>query len=300
MNRYLIILIFSLLHVSFASGKLFSNDYAELRTRLADIIAPYDAKVGIAAIVDGHDTICINNDDRYPMMSVYKFHQALAVASILEQKGISLDSLIYIKKEELVPDTYSPFRDTYPEGNAYFPISELLIYTLQLSDNNACDILFRHLLGVEETDAALRKMGIDHFAISATEEAMHSDTKKCYDNWSTPLSSAVLLDRFVAGKIVSGIYYQFIQETMLNCTTGAERLYAGLPKGNVRLGHKTGTSGCSDQGKYIGVNDIGFVYLPGDRRYTVAVYVKDSNQKLGDTEEIIAKVSAELYSVLSK
>ena len=87
---------------------------------------------------------------------------------------------------------------------------------------------------------------------------------------------------------------------MMKCSTGAKRLSAGFPKGQVRFGHKTGTSGRGDNGKYISVNDIGFVFLPENRRYIVAVFVKDSNEEIDDTEEIIAKVLAELYSVLSK
>ena len=52
----------------------------ELENQLRKIIANKKAQVGIAVIINGKDTITINNNDHYPMMSVFKLHQALAVA----------------------------------------------------------------------------------------------------------------------------------------------------------------------------------------------------------------------------
>ena len=293
-----LLLIFSLFLTGWFST--FAQDYKELKMHLQKVIAPMKAEVGVAVIVDGKDTITINNDNRYPMMSVYKFHQAVAVAYTLEKRGISLDSLIYVKKEDLRPDTYSPFRERYPEGNARFPISMLLTYTLQLSDNNVCDILFDKILNVAETDAVLRRLGIRNFKISATEREMQNNINRCYSNWSTPLSSAKLLDDFVSGSIVKGEYYDFIKSTMIACTTGERRLPAPLSPSKVRIGHKTGTSGKDADGKFIGVNDIGFVFMSGGKRYSVAVYVKNSCENLNNNERIIASISSELYSFLEK
>ena len=276
------------------------QDYSVLKSRLEKLSSGMDARVGIAVIVDGKDTICVNNNYQYPMMSVYKFHQAVAVAYILEKREISLDSMIFVKKEDLRPDTYSPFRDKYPDGNALFSIKDLLTYTLQLSDNNACDILFDRVLDVTETDAVLRELGMSQFNISATELEMQRDKSKCHENWSTPLSTVKLIDDFVAGRIVKGAYYDFILRTMLTCTTGEHRLPALLPKSVVGIGHKTGTSGLDKSGKFIGVNDVGFVLLPFGSRYSIAVYITDSHENLDTNEKIIADISSELYSFLEK
>lgn len=144
-----------------------------LQEQIQQITANTDAHVGVALIIDGKDTITINNDDRYPLMSVMKYHQALAVAHYLDKHHLPLSTSVFIRKEDLRPDTYSPLRDRYPEGNISLPISELLTYTLQLSDNNACDILFDYIGGTEETDKYLRTIGCDQFAVTATEDDMH-------------------------------------------------------------------------------------------------------------------------------
>ena len=67
-------------------------------------------------------------------------------------------------------------------------------YSLQLSDNNACDILFEHTGGPAATDRYVRSLGLCNFAIAATEQQMHDDPQTCYENWSTPLEAAALLE----------------------------------------------------------------------------------------------------------
>ena len=84
--------------------------WGDLQEQLRRMVADKKAQVGIAVIVDGRDTLTVNNDVRYPMMSVFKFHQALAVADACGQRGVSFDTLVHIRPDDLHPDTYSPLR----------------------------------------------------------------------------------------------------------------------------------------------------------------------------------------------
>ena len=115
---------------------------SKLETQLKQAIKDKKAEIGIAVIINGKDTVTVNNDIHYPLMSVFKFHQALALADYMGKKKQSLDTRLPIKKSDLKPDTYSPLRDKYPQGGIEMSIADLLRYTLQQSDNNACDILF--------------------------------------------------------------------------------------------------------------------------------------------------------------
>ena len=110
-------------HVNITSRKLFlilfllvlpviiKAEQKGLEEQLRKVIANKKAQIGIAVIINSKDTITINNDARYPMMSVFKLHQALAVADYCEKKGLSFDTSIYIRKADLKTDTYSPLRD---------------------------------------------------------------------------------------------------------------------------------------------------------------------------------------------
>lgn len=62
--------------------------------------------VGIAVIIDGREAVTVNNELRFPLMSVFKFHRALAVAdrlaaqNIPEGRLIALNDAVFV----LLPD----------------------------------------------------------------------------------------------------------------------------------------------------------------------------------------------------
>lgn len=271
----------------------------ELRDSLRPVIDRAKARVGVAVIIDGRDTLTIGNEWRYPMMSVFKFHQALFVADYIKHNRLTLDTQVYIPAEELRANTYSPLRDRYPEGNISLSVGELLRYTLQQSDNNACDILFRLTGGTAALDRYIRRLGINDFAIAATEDDMHRDVILCYSNWTTPLAAAQLLEVFLAQDTVANKALAFIHRSMTECRTGISRLPRPLTGTKAVIGHKTGTGDTDSQGRIIGVNDIGFVYLPDGHRYTIAVFVTDSEETMQDTEKIIGDVSEIVYRYMS-
>ncbi len=294
MRTFLVRILLFFLSVS---PTIMAQSRDSLQNSLLQIARKADAQVGIAVIFHGANTITVGNDDRYPLMSVFKFHQALAVIDYLKRNGLSLDSRVYIKKEDLLEDTHSPLRDRYPQGERWLSVGDLLTYTLQQSDNNACDILFRHIGGTEVADAYLRRIGREHFCISATEEQMNADPHTSYDNWTTPLEAASLLEYFLTD--TTDTFEQngrrFVLQNLLECSTGQDRLAAPLEKTEAVLGHKTGTGGRNAQGRLIATNDIGFVLLPNGHHYTIAVFVKDSAMTPEENARIIAEVSEAVY-----
>lgn len=288
-----------LLLLAFISIIVKANSLNSLRNEILQSIGKYNAEVGVAVMINNADTLTVNNNGEYPMMSVFKFHQALAVCRVLQTNGTPLDSVIHISKEELRKNTYSPLRDRYPEGNIRISLSELMEYTLQLSDNNACDILFNRILSIKDTDRYIRSLGIDDFSIEMDENDMHENLANCYRNWTTPMAAVNLMNLFLDGDAVSGEYYDFIKRTMTECTTGTGRLPYPLKNTGAVIGHKTGTGDKNSDGRYIGINDIGFIDLPDGDRYLIAVFVKDSAEDYEITERIIAEISSIVYKNIS-
>ena len=258
----------------------------QLETQLKEAIKGKKAEIGIAVIIDGKDTVTVNNDIHYPLMSVFKFHQALALADYMGKQRQSLETRLPIKKSDLKPDTYSPLRDKYPQGGIEMSIADLLKYTLQQSDNNACDILFDYQGGPNAVNKYIHSLGIRECAIAGTETAMHEDLNLCYENWTTPLAAAELVEIFRKKPIF---------QTMIECQTGQDRLVAPLLDKKVTVGHKTGTGDLNAKGQQIGCNDIGFVLLPGGRTYSIAVFVKDSEENNQANSKIIADISRIVY-----
>ena len=267
----------------------------QLETQLKEAIKGKKAEIGIAVIIDGKDTVTVNNDIHYPLMSVFKFHQALALADYMGKQKQSLETRLPIKKSDLKPDTYSPLRDKYPQGGTEMSIADLLRYTLQQSDNNACDILFDYQGGPDAVNRYIHSLGIRDCAIVGTETAMHEDLNLCYENWTTPLAAAELVEIFRKKPLFPKVYKDFIFQTMVECQTGQDRLVAPLLDKKVTVGHKTGTGDLNAKGQQIGCNDIGFVLLPGGRTYSIAVFVKDSEENNQANSKIIADISRIVY-----
>lgn len=280
---------------------IFSSVYSQenrLREDIHKIIKGKCATVGVALIVEGKDTLTINNDFHYPTQSVYKFHLALAVLNYMDKNDLPLDHKLFIQKSDLLPNTHSPLRDDYPEGEIYMSIADVLKYTISKSDNNGCDILFRFLGDPTVVDEYIRELGMTDFAIAKTEEEMHTTWDIQYLNWSTPYTMALVLEKFRTGNILSDSFHNFLWNAMVETTTGSDKIKAGLPEG-VLLAHKTGASFRNSDGLNAAENDIGIIQLPDGRYYSLVVFVADSMEDQVTNKKIIADISKTVYDYLT-
>ena len=86
---------------------------------------------------------------------------------------------------------------------------------------------------------------------------------------------------------------------MLKCQTGQDRLVAPLLGKEVTIGHKTGTGDRNAKGQQVACNDIGFVLLPDGHAYSIAVFVKDSEENNQENSKIIADISRIVYEYVT-
>lgn len=271
-----------------------------LHRRIETLLTGSRAEVGVAVIIEGRDTVTVNNSSRYPMMSVVKLHQAMHVADWLKANGLTPDTPIHVGLEEMRPGTWSPMRDEYPDGEVSLSVGELLGYTLKQSDNNACDVLFDRTGGPLATDRYVRSLGISDFAVGVTEADMHDNPARSADNNTTPLAAAMLIERIAAMRDGDNPVFGMIWRMMTECATGASRLPRPLRGTGAVIAHKTGTGFTDAAGHPSGVNDVGFVVLPDGRHYSIAVLIKTSEEDMEATERIIADVSRIVYDYMMK
>ncbi len=81
-------------------------------------------------------------DDRFPMLSVYKFPLALYILNQVDKGKLSLDQPIPIDKKEWAR-MRSPMLDKYKKRHISLPLREVLEATVGSSDNVGCDLLFK-------------------------------------------------------------------------------------------------------------------------------------------------------------
>ncbi|MCH5346935.1 MAG: class A beta-lactamase [Muribaculaceae bacterium] len=272
-----------------AKGTRLNIESAE--KELQNYIENIDARIGIACIYEGKDTLQINGNKEFPMLSVYKFPQSIAVINYCRENQKDLNDTVFIPKSDIKENTYSPIRDKFGIIDLKLPLKDILYYSLVESDNNACDVLYKLMGGTNYADSIITKMGFSDIHLINTEDEMHEDIYLSYQNRCTPLEMCKFVDYFNSQPIFSDKEYSYIKFLMENCRTGNDRLAKPFLSTNVTIGHKTGTGDVNSQGRIIGINDVGYIILPNKNKYSIAVFIADSKYTPETTSSFIADIS---------
>lgn len=262
-----------------------------LQQRIDAIAGSHRARVGVVIEnLDGSERAEYRSDAFFPMQSVFKFPIALAVLDKVDKGELSLDQRIFLKKTDLRPNTWSPLRDRYKNGNVYVPLKEILRTTVKDSDNNGCDILLRLAGGPEAVTAWLKSKGVNDMTVATTERTMHGDWNIQARNRATPAAANRLLKRFYEKKLLKPDTQAFLWAAMRDSMVSPERLRNGLPP-KTPLIHKTGTSMAFYKKQGNTVNDIGIVILPDGKPLFISVLVSHGKEPKSITEKMIARLS---------
>jgi len=270
-----------------------------LRKELQQTAGSFKGDIGFALKHTGKgDTLTINGAAHYPMQSVFKFPLAMALLHGSEQGSFSLDEKRKVTKADLLPGTWSPMRDAYPEG-AELSLKEIMQYTVSQSDNNGCDYMFRLLGGPRYVNDYIHSLGIKDIAIAATEEEMHRDWETQFRNWCTPFAMVQVFDAFYNGRVLSETNRDLLWRMLTETTTGPRRIKGQLPEGTV-VGHKTGSSDSNDKGITAAVNDAGIIILPDGQALVLAVFAGNTTESSETCEDAIAAMSKAAWDHYTK
>lgn len=268
-----------------------------LADAIAKITAEYPAEIGVAVITSNGDTVVVNDQRIYPMMSVFKLHQAIAVCNACA----NLDSVISVSRDSLDLATWSPMLREHSEQEISLPVKDCLRYALIQSDNNASNLMFSLLVDVSATDSLIATLiPRDAFQIAYTETDMAADHAKAYANCTSPLATAILINRLFTDSIIDPERQEFIKQSLRECATGSDRISAPLADiPSVTVAHKTG-SGYVTDGILTAYNDVAYITLPNGRNYALAVFVKDLAGTESAASEAISRISATVYAWLAR
>ena len=274
---------------------------AELKKEISKITEGKKATVAVSVLgIDFPFQYNNNNaEKKLPMQSVFKYHIALAVLDLVDQGKLSLDQKVFIKKSELLPNTWSPIREKNPEGNFEMPISELIEYSVAMSDNVGCDVLLRLIGGPKVVNDYIVSKGVKNTQIVYNEELMQSAWKNQYENYTTMKSATRLLKDFYKGKILSKKSTEFLLAVMYRTSTGLNKIVEQLPK-YAKVAHKTGSSGKNDAGLTGAENDIAIITLPNGKTYAIAIFVSDSMETWEVNCKMISDISKMVFENLEK
>lgn len=293
--------IILILFILFISIPLFSqnNTNPEFKKVIEAILANKKTDIGVSILISGthkKEVTQINGKKSFPMLSTFKFPIALAVLHKVEKGELSLQQKVYIKKEELLEDTYSPFKEKYPEGNIELSLEDCIHWMVVYSDNNLTDILLRLIGGPQYVQNFINSKDL---VIKNDEEAMHKDWDSQFINTVTPNEAIRLLQLFYTGKILNKEHTKWLYTAMLNNATGLKRLKGRLPK-EVKVAHRTGTSFTNKAVMTGAVNDYGIIEISDKKRIYIAVFVHDTYETFENSEAIIADIAQAAYNYYKK
>lgn len=274
--------------------QVLSVSASDLTSDIQEVIKGKKAQVGVAVLYKD-DAVTVNNDDQYPLMSVFKFHIALAVLKKMEQEGIPLTAVVTLRPSDIDTKTWSPMYKKYKSKKITLSYGDLINYMVSQSDNNACNRLIYFVGGIQNVNAFIKDLGIDQIQLIETEKSMEQDIRKSYNNWLTPLSVAQLLRKVYTEKVLSDKHFAFLEKAMLASASGKDKFRAGLPK-EIEVGHKTGMSYRTPEGVRMCDADVGVIYMPEGEKCYLAVLVKDSKESDAVNVKIMADIANKVYS----
>lgn len=255
------------------------------------IVKASNADIGIAISgLDFKDSFIHNGERHYPMLSVYKFPLAVCILHKADKKELKISDKIVVPKELIDPDTWSPLAKKYPDQDIDMSIGELLVYSISLSDNNACDILFHKAGSTGHVNDYIHGLGVEGIEIAATEREMKTAWEVQYTNWCQPTAMLQLLRLFYSGKLLSKESNDYLMKLMVESSNSDKRIKGLLPQGAI-VAHKTGTSNTNAQGINAATNDIAIITLPDGKHFGIVVYQSGSKADLEARELTIAKIA---------
>lgn len=264
-------------------AQLSTKERDSLRVNIARTAASINARVGISiSLIESPDTLTYRGDERFPLLSVYKFPIAIAVLKEMDRGNLWMEKYTHINKDSV----FAGEEEKYTENN--FPggritIGQLVTLMLVQGSNTACDQLLEVLKGPANLQPYLDDLDIRDMAITSTERELNADSLKKDDNWTTPLEMNRLLTTAYAGDYLSVKNHDFLWDKMTETVTGAGRIKGLLPK-DTKVAHRTGTG----FGSY---NDAGIIFLPGGKHLVISVFIADAQDTAERCNAAIAKIA---------
>jgi len=225
---------------------------SEIEARLADIEAAAQGCLGVTIL----DTKTGNRygrreDERFPLLSTFKFLAAGLVLSRVDAGKEQLDRRVRYAAQDLVQ--YSPAAERHlGEG---MTVADICAAAITLSDNTAGNLMLASFGGPVALTAYARALGDTVTRLDRIEPDLNSVPPGELRDTTTPAAMLELMHKLLAGDALSPASRQQLIAWLVDNQTGGKRLRAGLPR-DWRVGDKTGSDGSNG-------NDIAIAWPPG-------------------------------------
>ena len=271
-------------------------------------VAPGEMRHGMAVALQGEpmESLTRYEHEWFPLMSVVKLPLAVVVLHQVEQGKLRLEEQYRLQEADMDANTWSPLHKRFPKGGT-FSLESLLRASLCESDNNACNYLFRLVGGPQGVQQLFNKhYGADFpLHIVVTEREMAKDVAAQVANAATPAAMLRVLEDVhdaafgtTRNPLLSPPMARLLLAYMEQCSTGQERLRAGLPRVPLSFAHKTGSSGTLG-GITAAHNDVGIICLADGRYACIVSFISASTEDVATMNRAHAELAEKTYRALT-
>ena len=251
---------------------------------LARLEARYGGRLGVAAIDTSSGARMTHRaHERFAMCSTFKVLLVGAVLARVDARRERFDRPLSYSRRDLL--AYAPVTRAHlgRHARASLSLAELCAAAIEVSDNTAANLLLRAAGGPARVTAFARANGDAVTRLDRTEPSLNTAIPGDVRDTTSPAAMAATLRRLVLGDALSVPSRRRLSAWLAACTTGRERLRAGLPP-HWRAGDKTGS------GERATSNDIGLFYPPQRAPIVVTAYYTESRASDGERDRVLAEV----------
>ncbi|WIB59473.1 class A beta-lactamase [Curtobacterium sp. MCLR17_007] len=234
----------------------------------------HDARLGVMALDTGSgQRVAYRSGERFAFASTNK---VFIVAAVLAgSSDADLDTVVHYDRGDLL--SYAPVTSRFVDSG--MTVRELVDATLRFSDNTAANLLVERVGGPDAVERYLRGIGDHTTNVDRLEPELNEATPGDPRDTTTPAQFVTDLRKVLLGTTLDTTDRTFLRDTMLDNTTGAATVRAGVDP-TWPVADKTGT------GEYGVRNDIAVVY-PAGRAPVVVVVMTSRDQPDATTDDAL-------------
>lgn len=262
-----------------SEGKTASAKRSAIGAALKQLEARSQGRLGVHMISPSGREYGYRSDERFMMLSSFKFLASAFVLARVDSGAESLERRIRYSKADLV--SWSPVTKDHADDDG-LTLAELCHATVATSDNTAANLILNSFGGPQALTGFIRKIGDHVTRLDRMEPELNVRHGTESLDTTSPRAMARSIKKLLAPGILSEPSRKLLLHWLVSNTTGGKRLKAGLPTGWT-IGDKTGTNQTDS-------NDIGILLPPQGAPIFVTAYLAESTASSEIKDATLAEV----------
>jgi beta-lactamase class A len=249
--------------------------------QLAALERKHGGRLGVAMLDSGSgQRLGYRAGERFLMCSTFKLLAVAAVLARVDQGREQLDRRITFGKDALL--SWAP-ETSHHVGAPGMTISQLCRAAITVSDNTAANLLLASLGGPAAVTAFVRTLDDPLTRLDRIEPELNKGSPGDLRDTTTPSAMLDDLRCLLLGQALTDASRQLLIQWLGACTTGLDKLRAGLPPG-WQAGDKTGSGAKGES------NDVAILWPPQRSPLLVAAYYVPVSAEAAISKAVLAEV----------